>query len=764
MNNNGLFGLSSITLIAFMAFFVFSATPARTQSNPDCSSIDLLGVVRPLGGVCDIRAMESPIVPRAWLPAVLRSGPGLVPLTAQCVDCPRNISQMTGRSLRLDSSNHPHIAYGSDHLYHAWNDGVSWKIEVVDPAPGVGYFTSLAFDNTSKVGISYYDSYNHLLKLARWSGTAWALQTVDNSPYAGFTSSLAFDSTGKPRIAYEDYDSAQNVFRIKYAEWSGTTWTIHPVIDHTEDSQGTTLSLALDHSGLPHISYWRNNYGQTGGLIYASWSGSAWTQQIIEEDTDTGRDNSLAFDSQDKPHISYFDDWNGLVRYASWSGTAWTTETVFGSNLAMDRNNATSLVFGSADMPMITISLGGDPRGTLVWLAYKSGGAWHHDQNQDIVGSDGARWPAIAADSSSKPHITYVDYNTGQLHYASLTAWNPDTWVNTVIDSGAQVGQGVSLAMDRFGQPHIAYMDLTHEVMKYATQFMGAWQTQVVNIADMKPAHGHALAVDSTGKPHIAYSDTGSKELMYATLSGSIWTAEVVAADTGYDIEKYISLAFDASDNPHISYYDESAVDLKYAHKTGSGPWQVSEVDKDATGITGPYNSIAIDSSGKAHISYYNYHSNHLWYARWNGLSWDKTQVDSGSETGYYTSIAIDSLNHPHICYSDGINYYVKYATYNGSQWNVQTLTPADPGHTDDRNSICSIKVGNGNLPYISYFSKIDRHLAMAHPVSGTWTLETVDANGDTGEQNSLGMYNGTPYIAYYHSSNKDLQFMMWKP
>ena len=213
-----------------------------------------------------------------------------------------------------------------------------------------------------------------------------------------------------------------------------------------------------------------------------------------------------------------------------------------------------SLVFGSGDMPMIAISLGEfDPADTLVWLLYKSGGVWHHDQNYDIVGGSGARWPAIAADSSGKPHISYLDYNTGTLHYASLTAWEPDTWSKVAIDSGAQVGQGASLAMDRFGRPHIAYMDLTHRIMKYATHYLGNWQTTVVNVAGMQPAHGHALAVDSTGKPHIAYSDTSLKKIMYATLNGPNWTAEVVADDTGPDIEKFISLAFDASDNPHIS-------------------------------------------------------------------------------------------------------------------------------------------------------------------------------------------------------------------
>ena len=706
---------------------------------------------------------ETPPSQKIYLPLVMRSGPGPVPLVPQCVDCPKNISGMTGRSLRLDGSNHPHLAYGSDHLYHAWNDGTSWQYEVVDPAPGVGNFTSLAIDGAGNLGISYYDDFNKSLKLARRSGTGWTVQTVDSSSFAGFTSSLVFDNAGNPRIAYEDYDTTLKYFRIKYAEWDGSAWKISAVIDHTEESQGTTLSLALDHSGQPHFSYWRNNYGQSGGLIYASWTGSAWKLDIVEPDTDTGRDNALAFDSLDRPHISYFNDWDGLVRYASWNGTAWTTETVFGSNLAMDKNNATSLAFGSGDMPLIAFSLGSDPKEALVWLAYKSGGAWHHDQNQDVVSAAGGRWPSLAADSNGKPNLSYLDYNTGQLHYASLTGWNPDTWANTVIDSGAQVGQGVSLAMGVGGQPHIAYMDLTHGMMKYATQVNGAWQNQAVNVADMKPAHGHSLAVDSSGKPHIAYSDTSKKKIMYASLNGSSWTAEEVAGDTGSDIEKYISLAFDAADNPHISYYDQAAVDLKYARRTG-GVWQVSEVDKAAVGITGPYNSIAIDTNGKAHISYYNYYSGHLWYAHWNGASWDKSEVDNAISAGYYTSLALDSLNHPHICYSDYINYFVKYATFNGTQWTKQSLTPADPGRSDDRFSICSIKVGTGNVPYISYFSKIDRHLGMAHMLNGSWVFEIVDVNGDNGEQNSLGIYNGVPYIAYYHTGNKDLQFLTLKP
>ncbi len=531
-----------------------------------------------------------------------------------------------------------------------------------------------------------------------------------------------------------------------------------------DNASEASLSLALDQSGQPHISFWRNDYPRPGGLIYASWVSNAWDLQILESNTDAGRNNALAFDSQNKPHIIYFDDWNGVVNYASWTGTAWTIEKAFGNgSLGMARLNPASLVFGTEDRPMVALSLGdSDPKSTLVWLLYKSGGVWQADQNYDIVGSSGARWPAIAADSNGKPHISYLDFNTGTLHYARLTSWGPDTWSNTTIDSGAQVGQGVSFAMDRLGLPHIAYMDLTHGIMKYATQYLETWQTSVVNVAGMHPAHGHALAVDSTGKPHIVYSDTSAKKIMYATLNGSNWTAEVVADDTGPDIEKFISLAFDAADNPHLSFHDSTytAINLKYAYKSG-GVWTTSVVDMLPVGITGLYNSIAIDSGGKPHISYYNYYGSSLWYASWNGSSWDKAPVDSGNSAGFYTSLALDSLDHPHICYSDEINYVVKYATFNGSTWSVKTLTAPDPGRADSRDSICSLKIGTDNVPYVSYFSKIDRHLAIAHPVGGNWVSRIVDGNGDNGEQNSLGIYNGAPYIAYYHASNKDLIFIV---
>ena len=63
---------------------------------------------------------------------------------------------MTDRSIAITDDGIVHIAYGEDHLYHAYYDG-TWHIETVDSSSGVGTHASIAVDSQDKVHISYYD-------------------------------------------------------------------------------------------------------------------------------------------------------------------------------------------------------------------------------------------------------------------------------------------------------------------------------------------------------------------------------------------------------------------------------------------------------------------------------------------------------------------------------------------------------------------------------------------------------------------------------
>lgn len=118
-------------------------------------------------------AMVRPIAAtpsEAQAPNVLLAGAAF--WHTQTADDLHNFDYPGDHNLALDASGHPHIAYGYDHLYHAWHDGNVWHIETVDGAPSVGSCTSLALDAAGHLHISYRDLINSDLKYAYYDGSA----------------------------------------------------------------------------------------------------------------------------------------------------------------------------------------------------------------------------------------------------------------------------------------------------------------------------------------------------------------------------------------------------------------------------------------------------------------------------------------------------------------------------------------------------------------------------------------------------------------
>ena len=355
-------------------------------------------------------------------------------------------------SLALDSSGNPHISYfdstNRDLKYASWN-GLSWVIETVDSEGNVGDCSSLALDSNDHPHISYLDSLNNVLKYAVKDGSGWSIQAVDSA--SSYITSLALDSVGKPHIVYTTfanyslgYVTSYASYALKYAVWTGSTWSIQTV-DLIILSSGH-CSIALDSLEHAHISYNDDNQ-----LNYAAWNGSNWNIQVVDGWNVTG-----VFTT------NYHDDGDGFFGYSDWNGSHWLIHAREGL-IVLDDFTAgagyhSSIVVDSNNKPRIAY-LGGGLR-----CAVLNGSTWDIQTVDDYSGRYGGNscWgPSIALDSNGKGHISYFNTDDG-LYYAIQT---DSGWFLQYLDTAGD--EYSSIALDPIGYTHISYFDRSNGDLKH---------------------------------------------------------------------------------------------------------------------------------------------------------------------------------------------------------------------------------------------------------------------------------------------------------
>jgi PGF-pre-PGF domain-containing protein len=341
------------------------------------------------------------VVAEATLFMVLVSPASALDWTTETVDSPGDVGWYT--SLALDNSDNPRISYmdwTNRHLKYAAKADAGWINETVDMTNAVGEFTSLKLDLSGQPLISYYDGNIGNLSFAMKTGDIWSTMIVDSGGVGRYTS-VAVDGSGNPRICYQDLLNA----KLKYAVKTGDTWT-NETVDNSVNV-GAYSSLALDSGGTPHISYYD---GANGDLKYAVRSGGHWTNQTVDTTGNIGYFTSIALDETGNPHISYYDGINRDLKYATKTGSSWTKEFV------------------------------------------------------DTTGSVG-KYTSLAIDDAGNPCISYYDETNGHLKYAAKAG---NVWTNGTVDNAANMGMYTSLALDGAGNPRISYRDGGNGNLKYA--------------------------------------------------------------------------------------------------------------------------------------------------------------------------------------------------------------------------------------------------------------------------------------------------------
>ena len=360
-------------------------------------------------------------------------------------------------------------------------------------------------------------------------------------------------------------------------------------------------------------------------LFLAQSASGAWVKSTIDSEGDVGWYSSIAIDSNNKVHISYYDRTDGDLKYATDASGSLVKSTIIIDNV---------------------------------------GCVEHHYTSSSI---------SIAIDSNNNVHISYCDYANEALKYATNAS---GVWEKSTTPGSEGEVLHTSIAIDSNNKVHISYYDSTNKDLKYATNASGAWVTSTIEIeSEWYTLRYCSIAIDSNNKVHISTFFPYSSDIWYnyylfyttKNASGSWVTSIISSQSNGVRLleSPNTSIAIDSNNKVHISYKgyytDLSSGALRYA-TNASGSW-VTTIISDPYTDKGSYNSIAIDSNNKVHISYCDYANEALKYATNASGVWEKSTTPGSEGEVLHTSIAIDSNNKVHISYYDSTNKDLKYAT-----------------------------------------------------------------------------------------------------
>ncbi len=536
--------------------------------------------------------------------------------------------------------------------------------------------------------------------------------------------SFQFDNAGTPILAC-GFDHLYTISQV------GTDWQIETV--DPEPAVGMFASMAVDSSNALHISYFddRNDH-----LKYARQTGSVWTITTLDNLPGCGYFTSIELDASGYPHIAYGDNRSGSagLYYTFFNGTSWQYETIQTEHVAF----YTSLALNADGEPRIAWQ---DQYERKLKYSVRSTSGWTTETvTQQSQCGEGC---VLILDEVDYPHILFM-CDTLQHSWNSGSGWQFETVSNLWAGN-------ISARFDESDVLHAAWIDSVG--LRYATWNSSIWTIETAQAdSENEEFTGSSLTLDSAGLPAIMYCENRSNQIRFCRREGENWVSEPVIS--GANVGGSSSAVSDGSDNVFVSYTDRNNHRLKFAFQD-SGTWEISEPDQQSLAF---YTSMVIDSGLHSHILYYDAASQSLKYATNQSGSWSISTLET--DAGAFCRLVIDASDTLHAVYYKATTI-LSYAVNSGSGWEYDTIFD----QTGYSGNYIGLTLDTFGYPHVSFFNPVLSTLGYAYRDASGWQIENaVDPEPQTGYYSSIALdANGYPRISYCDSLYDDnLRYAEW--
>ncbi len=328
--------------------------------------------------------------------------------------------------------------------------------------------------------------------------------------------------------------------------------------DSTGTDKGWYCSLAIDSENNPHIAYYDADFQD---LRYAHYQNGIWTVEIVDSIGHAGEYCSLALDSQDRPHISYQQVYLNQylsLKYATLTDTGWAkiiVDTPKDTTYYESGENSSIAIDGN-DYPCISYT---QYYPTKIKFAFEDENGWHIADVTDVYTS---YFTKLVFDNNDQPVIGFHYYEQEDTVYHNrlkIAYLNPtdSTWsIVTVPDSIGSTSYGDLLGFDMDSQnnAYFTYQNYWYDYLRLAVYDGQSWSIETVtDDPGLSSSPGLTLKVDHLDQPVIVEFYYSDEVRFYQKINGQ-WHYQIVDKEEyGINPTVYCSLDFNSDNYPRIA-------------------------------------------------------------------------------------------------------------------------------------------------------------------------------------------------------------------